>query len=182
MPFAGNLAADFLSVSLSDKLWDAHVKQYEMKPSVDLKPQATFVQRHRLLCIQLTSSPGLHWPINFQPYGFQLWLLADVCPTHHSIWFTGDLLSPFGNFGEFYQILIISLHQVDWCFPKGGITAQCGYYLCMKVNSVACSASNHSWESLPMLTCKICVQIRRIFVNWLNYLFKYIKIITYKAF
>lgn len=49
----------------------------------------------------LTSSPGLHAPINSQPYGFQLWLLADVCPTHRSIWHRGDLVSPFGNFGRF---------------------------------------------------------------------------------
>lgn len=118
MPFAGNLAADFLSVSLSDKLWDAHVKQYEMKPSVDLKPQATFAQRHRLLCIQLTSSPGLHWPINFQPYGFQLWLLADVCPTHHSIWFTGDLLSPFGNFGDSTRFWLSVFIRWIGVFPK----------------------------------------------------------------
>lgn len=33
----------------------------------------------------LTSSPGLRTPIISQPYGFQLWLLADVCPTQCSI-------------------------------------------------------------------------------------------------
>lgn len=104
----------------------------------------------------LTSSPGLRVPINSQPYGFQLWLLADVCPTHRSIWHTRDLVSPFGSFGVFCQILIISLHQVDWFFPRGVITAQCGCYLCMKVISVACSASSHSWESLPRFTCKMC--------------------------
>ena len=110
----------------------------------------------------LMSSPGLRAPINSQPYGFQLWLLADVCPTHRSIWPTGDLVSPFGSLGDFCQILIISLHQVDWCFPRGEIMAQCGCYLCMKVISVACSASSHSWESAPLFTCKISNS------NWMN--------------
>lgn len=45
----------------------------------------------------LTSSPGLRAPINSQPYGFQLWRLADVCPTHCSLWHTRDLVSPFGG-------------------------------------------------------------------------------------
>lgn len=70
------------------------------------------------------SSPGLRAPINSQPYGFQLWVLADVRPTHRSIWRAGEgedgrfLVSPFGSCGDFSQILIMSLHQVDWCFPQ----------------------------------------------------------------
>lgn len=91
----------------------------------------------------LTSSPGLRPPINSQPYGFQLWLLADVCPAHCSIWHAGDLVSPFGSFRNFCQILMISLNQVGWCFPKGEIVAQCGCYLYMI--SVTCRASSHSW-------------------------------------
>lgn len=104
----------------------------------------------------LMSSPGLRAPINSQPYGFQLWLLADVCPTHCSIWRTRELVSPFGSFGEFCQILITSLHQVHWCFPRGEITAQCGCYLYMRV---ACSASSPSLESSPSFTFKVRAQI-----------------------
>lgn len=105
----------------------------------------------------LTSSPGLHAPINSQPYGFQLWLLADVCPTHHSIWHTRDLVSPFGSFGSFLSDFDYQSSSGGLVFVPGGvIMAQCGFYLCMKVISVAYSASSHSWESLPRFTCKMC--------------------------
>lgn len=105
---------DLLSVSRSDKLWDTHVKQYEMKPSLDLKPPATSAHRRRLFCIQLVSSPDLHRPINLEPYGFQLWLLADVCPTHHSIWFTGGFAV---TFWEFWRIL----PDFDYQSSSGGL-------------------------------------------------------------
>lgn len=39
-------------------------------------------------------------------------------------------------------------------FPE----AQCGCYLYMKVISVACGASSHSWEWQPLFTCKICTE------------------------
>lgn len=96
---------------------------------------------------KVVSSPGLRAPINSQPYGFQLWVLADVCPTLRSIWHAegGDSVSSLGSLGDSAHILIISLHQVGWCFfPGGEIMAQCGCYLYMKVMSVAC---RHSWES-----------------------------------
>lgn len=49
------------------------------------------------------SSPGLRAPINSQPYGFQLWVLADVCPTLRSIWHAegGGFGVIFGELGRF---------------------------------------------------------------------------------
>lgn len=146
--------------SLCDKLQDARVKRYKRGcRGLTSNLQPPLPTHTGCYVSMLMSSPGLCAPINSRPYGFQLWLLADVCPTHRSIWHTRDLVSPFGSFEDFCQILIISLHQVDWCFPRGEITPQCGCYLYMNVISVTCSASSHSWELLPCFTCKLCTQI-----------------------
>lgn len=64
-------------------LQDHSVKRW---PVFDPDPPATSVH-HPQGCYAsaFMSSPGLHVPIISQPYGLQLWLLADVCPSHFSI-------------------------------------------------------------------------------------------------
>lgn len=107
----------------------------------------------------LMSSLGLRAPINSQPYGFQLWLLADVCPTHCSIWRTRELVSPFGSFGDF-------LSDFDYLSTSGWLVfSQRWSYGPMwqlfinqsDLSCLQCQQSLIGW--LPLFTCKVCAHI-----------------------
>lgn len=62
----------------------------------------------------LASSPDLRAPINSRPYGFQMWLLADVCPTHRSIWHAKGFGVTFWEFVRF-------LSDSDYQSSSGGL-------------------------------------------------------------